>query len=161
MENQSTKLQIGDAQKIADATGYSYQMVVAVMKGRRKNNTIQEAANKLITENALALKSIHNPTPKEIKEKTSSIIKDIATKTGYTAQHVRFVLIHKKAKNKDIEAAAQELGFIETPVNEDRKRAASITHENKYLWAKIAEMEQKQLKYLIAITEPYNQTPAI
>ena len=36
----------------------------------------------------------------------------------------------------------------------------SIVSENKYLWAKIAEMEQKQLKYLIGITEPYNQTPA-
>lgn len=42
----------------------------------------------------------------------------------------------------------------------ENKKEYNLQTENNYLWAKIAEMEQRQLKYLIDITEPYNQTPA-
>lgn len=38
------------------------------------------------------------------------------------------------------------------------KQRKSLKAENLFLWQKISEMEQKQLKYLINLTEPVEKT---
>lgn len=40
-------LEHGDIKQVADMTGYSYSMARAVLKGRRRNDTITLAANEL------------------------------------------------------------------------------------------------------------------
>lgn len=86
----------------------------------------------------------------------------IAKHLGYSTTTVQRVLLDdmlypvpQKTKERILDYSTQYL----TSKNETLANYIPKT-ENQYLWAKIAEMEQKQLKYLIDITEPYNQTPA-